>query len=178
MVCLVQLASKKSLSCFLPIRMTTPGTSTLFSSSEPEAAPNKPNGVKTERKVRESSKHEAVAGAPRPPENLDRAMVAVESREPTSKSKGTPQPVEEEVLEIKTPGFLRMFGTCDNCAESEHDDGRHNAHSTSSDESTDENSPRSSAHQPPHLIPVSRRELHLLFLVHNTSVSLSYFVHT
>lgn len=141
--------------------MATPGTSTLFPSPEPEAPDDdgvKSNGVKTAEKGRKvpETKHEASADAPRPPENLERAMIAVESKEPTSKSKETPKPVEEEeVLELKTPGFIRLFG-CDNCEESENDD-RHKAHSTSSEESMDdESSPRSSAHQPPHLIPVSR----------------------
>ena len=183
---LVQLASKKSLSCFLPNRMATPGTSTLFPSSEPEAPDDgvKPNGSKTadnEGKVPEE-KHEASADAPRPPENLERAMVAVgpvESKEPTSKSKEIPKPVEEEeILELKTPGFIRVFG-CDNCEDSENDDGRHKAHNTSSsDESEDdESSPRSSAHQPRHFIPVSHPE-HLLFLFQTACVCLSCFVLT
>lgn len=148
----LKLASKKSLSCFLPNRMATPDAPTLF----PEAPDDdgvKPNGVKAaenERTGPESEQQKASADLPRPPENLERAMVAVEL---TPKSKETPKPVEEEeeVLELKTPGFLRMFG-CDDCEDSENDDP-HKAHSASSEEES--SSPRSSsAHQPPHLIPV------------------------
>ncbi|KAG0586413.1 hypothetical protein KC19_2G088800 [Ceratodon purpureus] len=153
----LKLASKKSLSCFIPNCMATPGESTLFPTPEPEAPDDdvvKPNGVKTAEKGQKvpETKHEARADVPRPPENLERAMVAVESKEP--KSKETSKPVEEEeVLELKTPGFIRLFG-CDNCEESENDD-RHKAHSASSDESMDdESSPRSSSHHSPYSIPV------------------------
>ncbi|XP_024394833.1 uncharacterized protein [Physcomitrium patens] len=149
----LMLVSKKSLSCFIPNRMAD---TTHFSSGDPEELDDehKPNGVETvhnvakEEKVLES-KHEVSVNASQPPESLGRQMVSCAPN--PSKCNEPSKPVEEEeILEIKTPGFVRLFGR-DTCEYSNHG-SRHEAHNTSSDGSEDDSSP-SSAHQPPHLPP-------------------------
>lgn len=93
-------------------------------------------------------------------ENPGREIVSygVKSKEELPKAQVEEEP--EEILELKTPGFIRVFG-CDNCEDSD-TDIRHNDHHTSSEESGDESPHGSSAahHQPPHLIPVSPQPRH------------------
>lgn len=167
----VQLASKKSLSCFLPTRMTTPaGASTLFPPPEPDdGGPPKPNDIEAmhnEHKVPEASVVIA-APAPAPPaavatqpsENPGREIVSygvqTEEEEPAKAKVEEP----EEILELKTPGFIRVFG-CDNCEDSDTDVRKQADNSSSSGGESDDESPAhgssAAAHRPPpHLIPVS-----------------------
>ncbi|XP_024400839.1 uncharacterized protein [Physcomitrium patens] len=156
----LKLASKKSLSCFLPHSMADT-TRVPFVESEPPDDVHRPIGIDTAPKEdahkeankgkAPDSKHDFSGNAQPAQENLGREMVICAVS--PLKSKDPPKPIEEEeILEIKTPGFVRLFGTCDSCEDSDHSI-RHEAHATSSDTSDDEY-PSSPAHQPPHMTPV------------------------
>lgn len=167
-VVFVQLASKKSLACFLP-KESRMESSSLF----PEARP-RPNGINPQSKASENP----VRDMPRPNGTNSKAMVDKPKAESTNSkavpgsenpvrdvvSYGTkekekeqaPRVEEEEILELKTPGFIRVFG-CDNCANdtSDTEDTRPSCSHHSSSEDDDDDA-HHHHHQPPHLIPVSR----------------------